>query len=79
MYLYSRHWGNWQDGYRIMKYTGGAGCWNGPARSTLVSFSVLLLLLFLLLDICCPSSLRSTVVIAAVGTDHIGLSFSYDK
>ena len=35
--LFSRQWGNWQDGYKQMKYTGGAGCWNGPSRSTLVS------------------------------------------
>eukprot|EP00111_Clytia_hemisphaerica_P019852 TCONS_00058531-protein len=32
-------WGNWEDGYNAMKYTGGTGCWNGPARSTLVKLS----------------------------------------
>jgi len=34
-------WGSWEGGegpmkYSIMKYTGGQGCWNGPARSTTV-------------------------------------------
>jgi len=30
-------WGNWEDGFNAMKYSGGQGCWNGPARSALVS------------------------------------------
>merc|ERR1712228_173412 len=34
-------WGSWEGGegamkYSVMKYTGGQGCWNGPARSTTV-------------------------------------------
>jgi len=34
-------WGSWEGGegpmkYSIMKFTGGQGCWNGPARSTTV-------------------------------------------
>ncbi|XP_055332007.1 glucosidase 2 subunit beta-like [Paramacrobiotus metropolitanus] len=29
-------WGNWENGYKEMKYTDGARCWNGPARSTKV-------------------------------------------
>lgn len=33
------NWGQWVDGYNKMKYTGGQGCWNGPARSTLVRMS----------------------------------------
>ena len=29
-------WGNWEEGHKIMHYTDGARCWNGPARSTKV-------------------------------------------
>merc|ERR1712142_1276655 len=33
-------WGSWtgpdDDKYSSMKFTGGQGCWNGPARSTIV-------------------------------------------
>lgn len=32
-------WGNWQDDYSAMKYSGGQSCWNGPARSALVRMS----------------------------------------
>merc|ERR1712013_741079 len=34
------NWGSWtgpdDDKYSSMKFTGGQGCWNGPARSTIV-------------------------------------------
>lgn len=35
------NWGSWEGGegankYSVMKFTGGQGCWNGPARSSTV-------------------------------------------
>ncbi len=39
--LFFRRWGKWagpeHNKYEAMKYDGGATCWNGPARSVLVS------------------------------------------
>ena len=38
-------WEGWVgDQYKMMKYSNGQGCWNGPARSTTVEVSVTTLL-----------------------------------
>jgi protein kinase C substrate 80K-H len=31
------NWDRWEDGYNVMKFTGGQSCWNGPSRSMTVT------------------------------------------